>query len=93
MDAFTPTLLAKGVKGMIGKGRRSSEVRQAIKREKAVYFAAPAGAGAYLSGKVLSCEVVAFPDLGPEAIHKLIVKDFPLIVIIDAEGKDLYARF
>ena len=93
MDLFTPTLLKKGVRGMIGKGRRSSEVRTAIKRERAVYFAAPAGAGAYLSGKVLSCSVVAFPDLGPEAIHKLTVKDFPLIVVIDAKGEDIYDRF
>jgi fumarate hydratase subunit beta len=93
MDSFTPALLGEGVKGMIGKGRRSSEVREAIKHEKAVYFAAPAGAGAYLKSRVLACEVVAFPDLGPEAIHKLTVEDFPLIVVVDAEGADMYARF
>ncbi|MBU1784241.1 MAG: fumarate hydratase C-terminal domain-containing protein, partial [Candidatus Omnitrophica bacterium] len=93
MDPFTPPLLKKGVKGMIGKGRRSSGARDAIVREKAIYFAAPAGAGAYLNGKVTSCEVVAFPDLGPEAMHKLTVKDFPLIVVIDAFGNDIYARF
>lgn len=92
MDGFTPALLANGVKGMIGKGRRSAEVRESIKRAKAVYFAAPAGAGAYLSGKVTSCEVLAFEDLGPEAIYKLTVRDFPLIVAIDPAGRDIYGK-
>ena len=92
MDPFTPALLKVGMKGMIGKGRRSPEVALATKKHGAVYFAAPGGAGAYLSGKVLECEVVAFGDLGPEAIHRLKVKDFPLVVIIDCEGRDLYER-
>jgi fumarate hydratase subunit beta len=91
MDAFTPEVLKAGLKAMIGKGRRSAEVRKSIKRYKAVYFLAPAGAGAYLSTKVVSCEPVAFEDLGPEAIYRLEVKDFPLIVGIDSKGRDIYA--
>jgi len=91
MDAFTPLLIKAGLKGMIGKGMRSDEVRKGIKRHKAVYFLAPAGAGAYLSTKVVSCEAVAFEDLGAEAIYRLEVKDFPLIVGIDSKGRDIYA--
>jgi len=92
MDRFTPPLLAKGMKGMIGKGRRSGELKGIIKKEKAVYFVAPAGAGAYLSKKVKASEVLAFEDLGPEAIRKLTVKDFPLIVAIDMEGRYIYEK-
>lgn len=91
MDAFTPALLKKGLKGMIGKGKRSKDVRNAIKRAGAVYFVAPAGAGAYLSTKIKSMELVAFEDLGPEAIYRLTIEDFPVIVAIDARGGDLYA--
>lgn len=90
MDAFSPALMNTGLKGMIGKGRRGEEVRKSVKRHKAVYFLAPAGAGAYLSTKVRSSKVVAFKDLGPEAIYRLEVEDFPLVVGIDARGKDVY---
>jgi fumarate hydratase subunit beta len=93
MDEFTPDILAKGVRALIGKGARSEEVRVALKRHKAVYFAAPAGCGAFLKKKVLSCRVIAFPGLGPEAVYRLEVKGFPVIVAIDSRGKDLYARF
>ena len=82
MDDFVEPLLKKGLKGMIGKGRRSKRVRQLIKKYKAVYFLAPAGCGALLAKKVISKKLVAFSDLGPEAIYKLEVKDFPLIVAI-----------
>ena len=90
MDPFTPQLLDKGLRGMIGKGVRSFEVREAIKKTRSVYFVAPAGAGAYLSEKVTRSEIAGFDDLGPEAIYKLTVKDFPVIVAIDCEGRDIY---
>ncbi len=90
MDPFTHDILDAGVKGMIGKGRRSRSVTSAIKEKEAVYFLAPAGAGAYLSGRVKSAKPVAFEDLGPEAIYKLEVEDFPLIVGIDSSGEDIY---
>ncbi|MDD5449973.1 MAG: FumA C-terminus/TtdB family hydratase beta subunit [Candidatus Omnitrophica bacterium] len=80
MDGFTPLLLRYGIKGMIGKGGRSKEVIEAIKRNKAVYFVTIGGAGAYLSKKVMKASVAAFKDLGPEAIYKLEIKDFPAIV-------------
>jgi len=92
MDSFTPEVLGAGVRGLIGKGRRSEKVRQAIKKTGAVYFLAPAGAGAYLSEKVTSSRIVAFKDLGPEAVYRLEVRDLPLVVGIDSEGKDIYAR-
>ena len=92
MDPFTPTLLDAGLKGVIGKGRRSEEVKASIKKNGAVYFLAPAGAAAYLSMKVKSSTVVAFDDLGAEAVHMLEVKDFPLIVGIDSNGRDIYDR-
>ncbi|MCM8770602.1 MAG: FumA C-terminus/TtdB family hydratase beta subunit [Candidatus Omnitrophica bacterium] len=88
LDKFTPDLLKAGVRGMIGKGRRSDKVKAAIKKYKAVYFLAPAGLGALLSTKVKSKELVAYPELGPEAIYRLKVRDFPVIVGIDAKGKD-----
>ena len=90
MDTFTPLLLAKGLKGMIGKGGRSSEVRSAIKKYKGVYFVTYAGCGALLSKYVLKAQAIAYSDLGPEAISKLEVKDFPLIVAIDANGRSIY---
>ena len=90
MDVFTPQILSSGVKGLIGKGRRSQAVREAIKKNKAVYLLAPGGAGAYLSTRVTASEVVAFKDLGPEAIYKLTVEDFPLVVGIDSKGNDIY---
>ncbi|MDD2679925.1 MAG: FumA C-terminus/TtdB family hydratase beta subunit [Candidatus Omnitrophica bacterium] len=91
MDAFTPALLKKGLKGMVGKGSRSKEVRQAIKKYKAVYFLAYAGCGALISKYVKRAKPVAYADLGPEAIYKLKVKDLPLIVGIDAKGRSIYA--
>ena len=93
MDKFTPVLLKAGVKVLIGKGKRSPEVIQSIKKHKAVYLVAPAGAGAYLSTKVRKAEVVAFRDLGPEAIYRLEVKNFPAVVCIDSKGNNLYAKF
>ena len=90
MDEFTPLLLKRGLKGMIGKGRRSEIVRQAIKKYKAVYFLTFAGCGALLSKYVKSVTPVAYKDLGPEAILKLEVKDFPLIVGIDSRGRSIY---
>jgi len=86
MDAYTPALLAKGQTGMIGKGERSDEVVEAIKKYGAVYFGAIGGAGALISKCVKSSEVVAYDDLGTEAIRKLTVVDFPAIVLIDACG-------
>ena len=80
MDSFTPLLLKHGIVGMIGKGERSEDVNQAIKKYKAVYFITIGGAGAYLSEKVKSAEVIAYQDLGPEAIYRLEVKDFPAFV-------------
>jgi fumarate hydratase subunit beta len=90
MDEFTESLLSAGVVGMIGKGRRSKAVRLAIKKHKAVYFLAPAGCGAMLAKKVIKSKLAAFGDLGPEAIYKLEVKDFPLIVGIDTRGRCIY---
>ena len=90
MDEFTPLLLKVGLKAMIGKGRRSEEVAQAIKKYKAVYFLTYSGCGALLSRYVRKVSVVAYADLGPEAIRKLDVENFPLIVGIDAEGRNIY---
>jgi len=90
MDEFTPVLLKAGLKGMIGKGGRSKEVIAAIKRYKAVYFLTYAGCGALLSKYVKKVTPVAYRDLGPEAILKLEVKDFPLIVGVDAKGRSAY---
>jgi len=90
MDAYTPTLLGLGLKAMIGKGQRSPEVLEAIQKYKAVYLAATGGAGALISRCIKAAQVVAFPELGPEAIHRLEVEDFPAIVINDTKGRDLY---
>lgn len=90
MDKYAPSLLDLGQRGMIGKGKRSEEVRQAIVRNSAVYFAAVGGAGALLSKSILSSEIIAYGDLGTEAVRKLEVKDFPVIVVIDSEGNNLY---
>lgn len=90
MDKFTPALLKAGLKGMIGKGKRDRSVVEAIAEHNAVYFAATGGAGALLAQKVVSCEVVAYQDLGCEAIHRLEIIDLPLIVINDAAGRDFY---
>ncbi|NLL78359.1 MAG: Fe-S-containing hydro-lyase [Clostridiales bacterium] len=90
MDKYAPSLLDLGLIGMIGKGKRSEAVKDAIVRNGAVYFAAVGGAGALLSKSILSSEVIAYDDLGTEAIRKLEVKDFPVIVVIDSEGNNLY---
>ncbi|MBQ6696311.1 MAG: Fe-S-containing hydro-lyase [Lachnospiraceae bacterium] len=90
MDKYAPSLLDLGLKGMIGKGKRSQSVKDAIVRNGAVYLAAVGGAGALLSRSIVSSEVVAYDDLGTEAIRKLEVKDFPAIVVIDSLGNDLY---
>jgi fumarate hydratase subunit beta len=90
MDKYAPQLLDLGLKGMIGKGKRSKEVIDAIIRNKCVYFAAVGGAGAILSKCIKKSEVVAYDDLGTEAIRKLYVEDFPAIVVIDCEGNNLY---
>ncbi len=90
MDEFTPALLKKGILAMIGKGRRSGQVIQAIKKYKAVYFLTYAGCGALLSKYVKKNKPVAYKDLGPEAIYKLEVRDFPVIVGIDTRGRSIY---
>ncbi|MCM1175815.1 MAG: Fe-S-containing hydro-lyase [Blautia sp.] len=90
MDKYAPELLDMGLIGMIGKGKRSDAVREAIIRNGAVYFAAVGGAGALLSKSILSSEVIAYEDLGTEAIRRLEVKDFPVIVVIDSAGNNLY---
>jgi len=92
MDSYTPRLLAEGLKGMIGKGVRSVEVREAVKKYKAVYFAAVGGAGALISKTITKSEVIAYKDLGPEAVLRLAVKDFPATVINDIHGGDLYVE-
>lgn len=90
MDPYSPVLIARGLKGMIGKGRRSEEVKAAMKAYKAVYLGAIGGAGALLSGCIRKAEVVAYDDLGPEALRRIEVQDFPATVINDIYGGDLY---
>lgn len=90
MDKYAPALMDLGLKGMIGKGKRSQGVKDAILRNGAVYFAAVGGAGALLSRSITASEVIAYEDLGTEAIRKLEVKDFPVIVVMDTQGNDLY---
>lgn len=90
MDKYAPDLLDMGLLGMVGKGKRSAAVKEAIIRNGAVYFAAVGGAGALLSKSVTQSEVIAYDDLGTEAIRKLEIENFPVIVVIDAEGNDLY---
>jgi len=92
MDDFTPLLLKSGLRAMIGKGNRNRQVRGAIKKYKAVYFSAFAGCGALLNKFVKSSEIVAFPDLGPEAVRKLEVEKFPLLVAIDPKGGSIYDK-
>ena len=90
MDKYAPTLVDLGLKGMVGKGKRSPEVKAAIVRNGAVYFAAVGGAGALLSKSIVESEVIAYDDLGTEAIRKLRVERFPVIVVIDSQGNNLY---
>ncbi len=92
MDPYTPILIERGLKGMIGKGLRKPEVIEAMKKYKAVYFLAIGGLGALLAKRIKKAEVIAFPELGPEAVYKLEVEDFPVIVGIDAYGNDLYVE-
>lgn len=91
MDAYTPRLLDLGLTCMIGKGKRSEAVKQSVVKNGAVYLAAIGGAGALMAGSVQSCEVIAWPDLGCEAVRRLVVKEMPLTVLLDAHGGDLYA--
>jgi fumarate hydratase subunit beta len=90
MDVYTPALLAAGLKGMIGKGNRSDAVKQAIKQYGAVYFAATGGAGALISQTIKKADVIAYDDLGAEAVRRLEVEEFPVIVVNDIYGGDLY---
>jgi fumarate hydratase subunit beta len=92
MDAYSPSLIERGLKGMIGKGMRSQVVKEAMIKHKAVYFAATGGAGALLAKRVKKAEVVAYEDLGPEAIRRLEVEDLPVIVVNDVRGNDLYTE-
>lgn len=90
MDAYSPILIERGLTGMIGKGLRSEEVIAAMKKYGAVYFGAIGGSGALLAKRIVAAEVIAYPELGPEAVRRLEVKDFPVMVIIDQEGNNLY---
>ncbi len=90
MDAYSPALIEVGLKGMIGKGMRSEAVKEAMRKHQAVYFAATGGAGALLSKRVKKAVVIAYEDLGPEAIRRLEVEDLPAIVVNDVKGNDLY---
>ncbi len=90
MDKYTPALLDLGLRGMIGKGKRNAAVVDAIIKNRAVYFAAVGGAGALLSRSIVSSETIAFDDLGTEAIRRLEIRDFPVVVVIDSEGNNLY---
>jgi fumarate hydratase subunit beta len=90
MDPYSPILIEKGLKGMIGKGTRSQEVKDSMVKYKAVYFAAIGGAGALISKCIKEAEIIAYEDLGPEAIRKLRVEDFPVVVVNDIYGNDLY---
>ena len=92
MDPYAPILIAEGLKGMIGKGVRNQEVKEAIKRFKAVYFGATGGAGALISKAVKKTDIVAYEDLGTEAIRRMQVEDFPAIVVNDIYGSDLYQQ-
>ncbi len=90
MDSYSPTLIKHGLRGMIGKGKRNQEVRDACQKYKAVYFGATGGAGALLSKAIKEAEVIAYEELGPEAIRRLKVENFPVTVVNDAYGRDLY---
>jgi fumarate hydratase subunit beta len=90
MDVYAPLLIERGLKGMIGKGLRSDAVKAAMAQHKAVYFAATGGAGALLAQRIVANEVIAWPELGAEACARLVVEDFPAVVVIDCHGADLY---
>jgi fumarate hydratase subunit beta len=90
MDPYAPRLLDEGIRGMIGKGLRSKDVVESMKKNGAIYMAAVGGAAALISKSITAAEVIAYDDLGPEAVRRLEVKDFPVIVVIDKNGKNLY---
>lgn len=90
MDAYAPKMMELGLTGMIGKGKRSAAVKDAMKKYGAVYFAATGGAAALISGHIKQAEVIAYDDLGTEAVRRLYVEDFPAVVVIDSNGNDLY---
>jgi len=90
MDPYAPTLIEHGLKGMIGKGKRNQAVREACKKHKAVYFGAVGGAAALIAKAIKKAEVIAYPELGPEAIRRIEVEDFPVVVVNDVYGNDLY---
>ena len=92
MDAYTPKLLEKGLRGMIGKGKRTAPVVEAMQAYPAVYFAAIGGAAALMASCVTSCEVIAYDDLGPESIKLLTLQELPLVVAVDAQGGDAFAQ-
>ena len=92
MDAYAPRLIGLGLKASIGKGKRSDAVKEAMRQHRAVYFGATGGAGALLSKCIIKSTVIAFDELGPEAVREMTVKDFPLLVINDAFGGELYAK-
>ena len=92
LDSYSPLLIDQGLKYMIGKGPRSPEVAEAVIRRRGLYFAAIGGAAALMSRRVTAVELIAFEDLGPEAIRRLTVKDLPLVVALDAKGRDIYQR-
>ncbi len=90
MDSYAPTLIEHGQKGMIGKGKRNEAVKESCKKHKAVYFGAVGGAGALLAQRIKDAKVIAYPELGPEAIREIVVEDFPVVVVNDTYGNDLY---
>lgn len=91
MDPYSPRLIAEtGLRGMIGKGNRSPEVVEAMRKHGTVYFAATGGAGALIARQIRKCDLIAFPELGPEAVYRLEVEDFPVVVAIDCSGDSLY---
>ncbi len=92
MDAYAPTLMDLGLKGMIGKGSRGENVIESIKKNGAVYFGAGGGLGALIASRIKSVEIIAYEDLGPEAVRKMYVEDFPVTVLIDSEGNDIFDR-
>ncbi len=92
MDPYAPVLMARGMKAMIGKGKRAKEVVEAMVRHKAVYLAATGGAGALLGSAVKEASVIAYEELGPEAVYRLVVKDLPVVVVNDTQGNDLYVE-
>ena len=90
MDAYSPTMMEQGLRGMIGKGPRSKEVIESMKKNGAVYFAAIGGAAALIADTIKKVDIVAYPDLGPEAIRRMEIENYPCIVAVDCEGNDLY---